>query len=47
MAIALIVVAGLLALKVVGFALKLGMWLLVAVGVYWLLAPQLGLPWPG
>ena len=46
-AIVMIVVGIYLAIKVAGFALKLGMWLLVAAGVYWLLAPYLGLPFPG
>ena len=46
LAIAMLVVCAWLALKVVGFALKLGLWLLVAVAAYWLLAPMLGLPWP-
>lgn len=42
-----LVVAGIyLALKVAGFALKLAMWVLVIAGVYWLLAPYLGLPFP-
>lgn len=45
LAVAMLVVCAWLALKVVGFALKLGLWLLVAVAVYWLLAPMLGLPW--
>ena len=42
----LIVVGIYLALKVAGFALKLAMWVLVIAGVYWLLAPYLGLPVP-
>ncbi len=43
----LLVVVGLyLALKVAGFALKLAFWALVIFGIYWLLAPHLGLPWP-
>jgi len=45
LAIAMLVVCAWLALKAVGFALKLGLWLLVAVAAYWLLAPMLGLPW--
>lgn len=44
--IVLIVVGLYLALKVAGFALKLAMWALVLLGVYWLLAPMLGLPRP-
>jgi hypothetical protein len=43
----LLIVLGIyLALKVAGFALKLVMWVLVIAGVYWLLAPYLGLPLP-
>jgi len=43
----LLIVLGIyLALKVAGFALKLVMWVLVIAGVYWLLAPYLGLPIP-
>jgi len=42
-----IVIIGIwLALKVVGIFLKLAMWALVLVGLYWFLAPHLGLPWP-
>jgi hypothetical protein len=44
--IVLIVLGIYLALKVAGFALKLAMWVLVIVGVYWLLSPYLGLPVP-
>ena len=44
--IVLIVAGTYLALKVAGFALKLAMWVLVIAGVYWLLAPYLGLPFP-
>ena len=44
--IVLIVLGIYLALKVAGFALKLVMWVLVIAGVYWLLAPYLGLPIP-
>jgi hypothetical protein len=44
--IVLIVVGLYLALKVAGFVLKLAMWGLVLLGVYWLLAPYLGLPAP-
>jgi len=44
--IVLIVVGIYLAFKVAGFALKLAMWVLVIAGVYWLLAPYLGLPFP-
>ena len=42
--IVLIVVGIYLAIKVAGFVLKLAMWGLVLFGVYWLLAPHLGLP---
>lgn len=42
--IVLVVVGLYLALKVAGFALKLLMWALVLFGLYWLLAPMLGLP---
>ena len=33
-----------LALKVVGVFFKLAMWALVLFGLYWFLAPHLGLP---
>lgn len=42
--IVLVIVGLYLALKVAGFALKLLMWALVLFGLYWLLAPMLGLP---
>jgi len=42
--IVLVIVGMWLALKVAGFALKLLMWALVLLGLYWLLAPLLGLP---
>lgn len=42
--IVLVVVGLYLAFKVAGFALKLLMWGLVVFGLYWLLAPTLGLP---
>lgn len=42
-----IVIIGLyLAFKVVGVFFKLAMWALVLFGLYWLLAPHLGLPAP-
>lgn len=44
--ILLAVVGVFLALKVVGFAMKLALWALVLCGLYWLLAPHLGLPRP-
>ena len=43
-AIALMLVALFLAIKVAGALLKLVLWVLA--GAYWLLAPALGLPWP-
>ena len=46
LAMLLIVLGIYLALKVAGFALKLAMWVLVIAGVYWLLAPYVGLPIP-
>ena len=45
MALVLIVVGVYLAIKLVGFLLKGAMWLLALVGLYWLLAPVLGLRW--
>ena len=44
--IVLIVIGIYLALKVAGFVLKLAFWALAIFGVYWLLAPYLGLPKP-
>lgn len=44
--IVLVVVGLYLALKVAGFMMKLLMWGIVLVGLYWLLAPVLGLPSP-
>ena len=44
--IALLVVAVWLAIKVVGFLLKLALWGVVLFGIYWLLAPHFGLPLP-
>lgn len=44
--IVLVVVGLYFALKVAGFMLKLLMWGIVLVGLYWLLAPLLGLPSP-
>jgi hypothetical protein len=46
LAIALIVIGIWLAIKVVGAVLKLAFWGVALAGVYWLLAPYLGLPWP-
>jgi hypothetical protein len=42
--ILLVVVGVILAIKVVGVVLRIGFWLLVAVGLYLVLAPLLGLP---
>ena len=35
-----------LALKVAGFFLRVVLWIGVLVGLYWLLAPMLGMPRP-
>lgn len=42
LAIIVVIVGIYLAIKVVGFALKLGLILLVVAVLYWLLAPHLG-----
>ncbi len=42
--IILVVVGLYFAFKVVGVAMKLLMWGIVIFGLYWLLAPTLGLP---
>lgn len=42
--IVMVVVGLYLAFKVAGFMMKLLMWALVLAGLYWLLAPTLGLP---
>jgi hypothetical protein len=44
--IVLVLVGLYLAIKVAGFLLKLTMLALVVIGLYWLFAPYLGLPWP-
>jgi hypothetical protein len=44
--IVLLVLGVWLALKVAGFALRLALWVLVLVGLYWVFAPLLGLPRP-
>ena len=44
--ILLVVVGVFLALKVAGVAMKLAMWAVVICGLYWLLAPFVGLPRP-
>jgi hypothetical protein len=45
-AIVVVLVAIYLAIKVAGAVLKLLMWALVLLGLYWFLAPYLGLPPP-
>lgn len=45
-AIVLVVLGVWLALKVAGMLLKLALWALAVIGVYWFIAPYLGLPWP-
>ena len=42
--IILVIVGLYLAFKVAGFFLKLLMWALVILGIYWFAAPYLGLP---
>ena len=42
--IVLVVLGLYLAFKVAGFVLKLAMWALVILGIYWLAGPHLGLP---
>lgn len=42
--IVLVVLGLYLAFKVAGFVLKLAMWALVILGIYWLASPHLGLP---
>ncbi len=44
--IVVVLVAVYLAIKVAGAVLKLLMWGLVLLGLYWFLAPYLGLPQP-
>jgi hypothetical protein len=44
--IVVVVVALYLAVKVAGAVLKLAMWALVLLGLYWFLAPYMGLPRP-
>lgn len=46
LAIVLIVVGLWLALKVVGVLLKVALWVVAIVAIYWLVAPHFGLPWP-
>ncbi len=40
------IVAAWLAIKVLGFVLKLALWAVVLLGIYWFVAPMLGLPVP-
>jgi len=40
------IIAAWLALKVLGFVLKLALWGVVLFGLYWFAAPYLGLPLP-
>ena len=40
------IVAAWLAIKVLGFVLKLALWGVVLLGIYWFVAPTLGLPVP-
>lgn len=43
----LVVIVGIwLALKAVGFAVRLALWVVVLAAAYWFLAPMLGLPMP-
>lgn len=44
--ILLAIVAAWLAIKVLGFLLKLALWAVVLFGIYWFVAPELGLPLP-
>ena len=44
MGVVLVVIGLYRALKLAGLALKLAMWALVLLGLYWLLAPMAGLP---
>lgn len=46
LAILLVIIGLYFAFKVAGFFLKLVLWALVIIGIYWLAAPYLGLPWP-
>ena len=45
-ALALVVLGLYLAFKLVGFVLKLAMWVVVLAALYWLAAAYLGLPLP-
>jgi len=45
-AIVVVVIGVYLAIKVVGFILKLAMWALALGGIYWMAAPYSGLPMP-
>ena len=44
--IVLVIIGLYFAFKVAGFFLKLLMWALVILGIYWFAAPYLGLPRP-
>jgi hypothetical protein len=46
LAIALLLLAAWLAVKVVGFLFKIGLVLVAFAALYWLVAPHLGLPQP-
>jgi len=45
-AILLLLLAAWLAVKVVGFLFKIGLVLVAFAALYWLVAPQIGLPQP-
>jgi hypothetical protein len=40
------IIAAWLAIKVLGFVLKMALWVVVLLGLYWFSAPYLGLPVP-
>lgn len=40
------IIAAWLAIKVLGFVLKLALWGVVLFGIYWFAAPHFGLPLP-
>lgn len=46
-AVIVVIIGIYLAIKVVGFLFKIGLILVVIAAIYWLLAPQVGLPLPG
>ncbi|MBS7457497.1 hypothetical protein [Coralloluteibacterium stylophorae] len=41
-----LIVCAILAFKVAGVLLKIALWVVIALALYWLVAPFLGLPWP-